>query len=143
MEQKHHFIIKKYCPIEQLFDGMMSFTEAHKFMDLHANFERRVGFEVFNDATNRWEDFKDSYHGGRKVYNKEGELYILDPNYRGMWKPEAQAWHLWFIKNDGSRLFVQSFKTENQAINKRDFLAADWKEGVYIVEPSDIKIEEL
>ena len=143
MEQMHHFVITKYCPIEQLFDGMMTFTEAHKFMDENASFERRVGFKVFNDATNKWEDFKDSFHGGRKVYDKKGVLYILDPDFRNMWKPEAAAWHLWFIKNDGSRLFVQSFGAKEQAINRRDFLAARWKEGVYIVEPSDIKIENL
>lgn len=143
MEQKHHFIITRYCPMEQLFDGMMTFTEARKFMDENASFERRVGFKVFNDAMNRWEDFKDSYHGGRKVYDNKGYLYILDPDHRGMWKPEDQAWHLWFVKNDGTRKFVQSFKTEEQANKRRDYLTADWKEGTYIVEPSDIKIEEL
>lgn len=143
MELNHHFIITRYCPKEELFDGMLSFTEAHKFMDLHASFERRVGFKVFNEATNRWEDFKVSYHGGRKVYDRKGDLFILDPDYREMRKPETQAWHLWFIKNDGSRLFVQSFKTEGQAIKQRDILAADWKEGEYFVEPSDIKIEGL
>ena len=141
MEQKHHFVITKYCPIEQLFDGMMSFSEARKFMDLHASFERRVGFKVFNEATNRWEDFKYSYHGERKVYDREGNLFILDPDYREMWKPETQAWHLWFIKNDGSRKFVQSFKDEEEANNQRDFLTASWKEGVYVVEPSDINYE--
>ena len=147
MEQKHHFIITRYCPMEQLFDGMMTFTEARKFMDEHASFERRVGFKVFNELYNngsgRWEDFKDSYHGGRKVYDNKGYLYILDPDHRGMWKPEDQAWHLWFVRNDGTRMFIQSFKSEEQANKRRDYLTADWKEGTYIVEPSDIKIEEL
>lgn len=62
---------------------------------------------------------------------------------RGVRKPEDQAWHLWFVRNDGTRIFIQSFKTEEQANKRRDYLTADWKEGTYIVEPSDIKIEEL
>lgn len=143
MKQKKHFIITRYCPKEQLFDGMMTFNEAHKFMDKNASCERRVGFKVFNDAMNRWEDFKYSYHGGRKVYDDEGYLYILDPDYREMWKPENQAWHIWFVGNDGKQMFIQSFKTEEAANWWRDFIAADWKEGTYIVRPSDIKIENL
>ena len=121
--------------MEQLFDGDMSFREAHKFMDENANFERRVGFSVFNDKLNRWEDFKDSYHGGRKVYDKQGYLYILDPDYSNMKKPENQMWHLWFKKPDGSRMFVQSFATEEKANARREFLTADYREGTYIVEP--------
>jgi len=143
MEQKHHFIITRYCPTEQLFDGMMTFTEARRFMDEHASFERRVGFKVFDNYLRKWQDFKNSYHGGRKVYDNKGYLYILDPDHRGMRKPEDQAWHLWFVRNDGTRIFIQSFKTEEQANKRRDYLTADWKEGTYIVEPSDIKIEEL
>ena len=143
MEQKHHFIITRYCPAEQIFDGDMTFTEARKFMDEHATNERRVGFKVFNDCIYKWQDFGDSYHGGRKVYDKQGQLYILDPDYRNMWWPDSQKWHLWFVKADGSRMFIQSFKTEGQANMRRDFLTADWKEGHYIVEHSDIKIEEL
>ena len=72
--------------MEQLFDGMMTFTEARKFMDEHASYERRVGFKVFNDLLNCWQDFKDSYHGGRKVYDNHGDLYIIDQDYRNMWK---------------------------------------------------------
>ena len=142
MEQKYHFIITRYSPTEQLFDGMMSFTEARKFMDEHASFERRVGFKVFNEYLSKWQDFKDTFYGGRKVYDKKGDLYILDPNYRGRKKPEPQAWHLWFERNDGMRIFLQSFKTEEQAKKRCDFLTADWQEGTYIVAPSDIKIEE-
>lgn len=122
---------------------MMTFTEARKFMDEHASFERRVGFKVFNDAMNRWEDFKDSYHGGRKVYDNKGYLYILDPDHSGMWKPEDQAWHLWFVRNDSTRIFVQSFKTEEQANKRRDFLQEGRKEYKYVVEPSDIDISNL
>lgn len=140
MEPKHLFIITKYCPMEKLFDGIMTFTEAHKFMDEHASDERRVGYKVFNNYLQKWQDFKDSYHGGRKVYDNRGYLYILDPDYRNMWEPESQAFHLWFVKNDGTRIFVQSFKDEEQANKRRNFLTADWKEGTYIVEPSDIKI---
>lgn len=140
MEQKHHFIITKYCPMEQLFDGMMTFTEAHKFMDEHASFERRVGYKVFDDNLSKWLDFKDSYHGGRKVYDNKGYLYILDPNYREMSKPESQAFHLWFVRNDETRIFIQSFENEEQANKRRDFLTAVWKEGTYIVEPTDINI---
>lgn len=143
MKIKHHFEITRYCPMEKLFDGRMTFTEARKFMDENASFERRVGFKVFNEAMNRWEDFKDSYHGGRKVYDNKGYLYILDPDYTEMLKPENQAWHLWFVDNEGTRKFIQSFKTEEQANSRSSFLAADWKEGTYIVEQSDIKIEEL
>ena len=86
MEEKYHFIITRYCPKEQLFAGMMTFTEARKFMDEHASYERRVGFKVFNELRNTWEDFRDiAYHGGRKVYDN-GELYIIDPDYRHIWK---------------------------------------------------------
>lgn len=140
MEQKHHFIITKYCPMEQLFDGMMTFTEAHKFMDEHASFERRVGYKVFDENLSKWLDFKDSYHGGRKVYDNRGILNILDPDYREMWKPESQAFHLWFVRNDETRIFIQSFENEEQANKRRDYLTADWKEGTYIVEPTDINI---
>lgn len=143
MEQKHHFIITRFCPMEQLFDGMMTFTEARKYMDEHASFECRVGFKVFNDLMCKWQSFNDSYHGGRKVYDKKGTLFILDPDYGGMWKLEDQVWHLWFVENNGTRIFIQSFKTEEQAIKRRDYLIANRNEGIYIVEPSDIKIEEL
>lgn len=143
METKHHFIITKYCPNEQIFDGMLTYTEARKFMDENATNERRVGFKVFNELYNngsgRWEDYKDSYHGGRKVYDSKGQLYILDPDYRSMWLPESQAWHLWFVKDGGTRDFIQSFKHEEAAKQWRDFLSAEWKKGKYIVEPSDIQ----
>lgn len=124
--------------MEHLFGGLMTFSEARKFMDAHASFERRVGFKVFNDEINRWEDFKYSYHGGRKIYDNKGCLFICDPDYRAMWRPEDQAWLLWFVRNDGTRKFVQSFKTEEQANKRRDYLTAGWKEGSYIVEQSDI-----
>lgn len=140
MEQQHQFIITRYCPREEIFRGEMTFTEARKFMDENASFERRVGFEVFNDAVGRWENFGDSYHGGRKVYDKNGDLYILDPDHSGMWKPEDQAWHLWFVRNDGTRMFIQSFKTEEQANKRRDFLQVGRDECQYIVKPSDIDI---
>lgn len=143
MEQKHHFIIMRYCPTEQLFDGEMTFTEARRFMDQNASYERRVGFKVFNDVLNRWEDFKDSYHGGRKVYDKQGNPFIIDPDYRGMMLPESQQWHLWFVKLDGTRSFCQSFETEEQASVRRDFLSSCHDEGTYVVEPSDIDITNL
>lgn len=143
MEQKHQFIITRYCPAEEIFRGEMTFTEARRFMDENASFERRVGFEVFNDAAGRWERFKDvAYHGGRKVYEK-GDLYILDPNYRGMWKPESQQWHLWCITPDGRKMFCQSFKTEEQANSRREYLQVGREEYQYIVEPSDINISTL
>lgn len=85
--EEYHFKIFKYCPKEEIFDGMMTFTEARKFMDKNATFERRVAFEVFNDALNRWEKSDCSYHGGRKVYDK-GVLYIIDTDYRNMWLAE-------------------------------------------------------
>ena len=145
MEQKHHFIITRYCPTEQLFDGMMTFTEARKFMDEHASFERRVGFKVFNDAMNSWEDFKDSYHGGRKVYDKKGDLYIIDPDYKSMWRPEACRWYIWEVSQ--GRRFIISLGTKERA----DEVCAKYQKWYdyetdhrkYIVEPSDIKIEEL
>jgi hypothetical protein len=84
MEQKYHFSIWKYCPKEEIFDGTMTFTEARKFMDENASFERRVGALVFNEKMNRWEKLRHSYHGGRKVYDEEGRLCIIDPDYRNM-----------------------------------------------------------
>lgn len=143
MEQKHHFIITRYCPTEVIFDGDMTFTEARKFMDQHASYERRVGFKVFNDQTCKWDDFKNvAYHGGRKVYDN-GDPYIIDPDYRNMWKPESQQWHLWCITNDERRIFCQSFKNEEQAYNRRDFLQEGRNEYKYVVEPSDIDISNL
>ena len=68
----------------------MTFTEARKFMDENATYERRVVFKVFNDALNQWQDFRDSYHGNRKVYDHNGDLYIIDPDYRNMWKAKEQ-----------------------------------------------------
>lgn len=149
MEQKHHFIITRYCPMEQLFDGMMTFTEARKFMDENASFERRVGFKVFNalfnNGSGRWEDFKDSYHGGRKVYDKKGDLYIIDPDYKSMWRPEACRWYIWEVSN--GRRFIISLGTKERA----DEVCAKYQKWYdyendhrqYIVEPSDINISTL
>lgn len=113
MEKQYHFKIARYCPWEDLFDGMMTFTEARRFMDEHASFERRVGYEVFSDLTNKWQNFKDSFHGGRKVYDKSGELYIIDPDYKNMWRPEACGWHIWEVSN--GRRFVISLGTKEIA----------------------------
>lgn len=140
MEKKLQFIITRYCPREEIFRGEMTFTEARKFMDENATFERRVGFEVFNDVYGRWEKFNNvAYHGGRKVYDN-GNLYILDPDYREMWKPEDQAWHIWLVRKDGTRLFIQSYKSEEKANKWRDWLQTGRDEYQYIVEPSDIDI---
>ena len=51
MEERHHFKISRYCPKEEIFDGMMTFTEARKFMDENATFERPdwLGEEVTGD----------------------------------------------------------------------------------------------
>ena len=117
----------------------MDFTEARKFMDEHATEERRVGFKVFNELMNRWEDYGDSYHGGRKVYDKRGNLYILDPDYSSMWKPEGQRFHLWRKVPDGSSRFVQSFATEEQAAKRRDFLQEGQSTYEFYVKPSDIQ----
>lgn len=142
MKQKHHFIIEKYCPLEKIFDGYMTFQEAHHFMDENATFERRVGYKVYNECTCKWEDFKDSYHGGRKVYDKKGNLFILDPDYNSMWRPNSQKWHLWFIKPDGKHIFCQSFSTFDKANERREFLMAGWKSGTYTVRESDIQISD-
>lgn len=139
MKQKHHFKIYRYCPKEQIFDGEMTFQEAHRFCDEHATTERRVNYEVFNEAMHRWESYGDTYHGGRKVYDKKGELYILDPDYRGMWKPESQRFHLWRFNPDGSYQFVQSFATVEQAQKRSDFLQAGRQDYSYRIVPSDVK----
>lgn len=118
----------------------MTFREAGKFMDENASDERRVSYACYNELTNNWIDFKDTvYFGGRKVYEK-GELYIIDPDYRNMWKPESQQWHLW-CDVGGKRMFIQSFKTEEQAVQRRDFLQSCRNEHIYFVEPSDIKLQ--
>ena len=145
MEEKHLFKIYKYCPKEQIFDGEMTFTEARQFMDENATFERRVSFEVFNDAMNRWENFNDSYHGGRKVYDKKGDLYIIDPDYKSMWRPEACRWYIWEVSN--GRRFIISLGTKEKA----DEVCAKYQKWhdyetdhrQYIVEPLDINIEQL
>lgn len=142
MEEKHHFKISKYNPRELIFDGEMTFTEARRYMDEHADFERRVGFEVFNDATNEWERFDDSYHGGRKVYDK-GDLYIIDPDYRSMWSPESCGWYIWEVSK--GRRFIMSLGTKERAeevcarFQKWYNYESDPRQ--YIVEPSDVKVE--
>ena len=90
MEHKYHFMITKCCPKEQIFDGDMTFTEARKFMDEHASSDRRVVFKVYNDLTYKWEDGGDSYYGNRNVYDNHGQHYIIDPDYRNMWKAKKQ-----------------------------------------------------
>lgn len=145
MKEKYHFIITRYCPTEEIFDGMMTFTEARKFMDEHASFERRVGFKIFNDTMNRWEDFKDSYHGGRKVYDKKGDLYIIDPDYKDMWRPEACRWYIWEVSN--GRRFIISLGTKEKAdevcAKYQKWYDYETDQRQYIVEQSDIKIEEI
>lgn len=84
--EKYHFIITRHCPLETIFDGEMTFTEARKFMDENATSERRVGFKVFNEYLNKWQDFRSSYHGNRKVYDENGDLWIIDEDYRNMWR---------------------------------------------------------
>ena len=118
----------------------MTFAEAHKYMDENATFERRVGYEVFNDAMNRWEDFKDSYHGNRKVYDKTGELYILNPDYSAMWRPQDCGWYLWEVSK--GRRFISSHKSKSDAL-KRCAMLQEWNEGneanlKFIVEKSDV-----
>lgn len=85
MEERHQFIISKYCPKEVIFEGEMTFTEARRYMDENATNERRVGFKVFNDYLNIWQEFGDSFHGNRKVYDRNGELWLIDTDYRNMW----------------------------------------------------------
>lgn len=144
MEEKDHFKISRYCPKEEIFDGMMTFTEARKFMDENATSERRVGFQVFNDRMNRWEDFGDSYHGGRKVYDKKGQPYIIDPDYRNMWKPEACRWYVWEVSK--GRRFIISLGTKEEAERAcekyKRWYDYDDDPMEYIIEPSNIQIEE-
>lgn len=134
-----HFIIEQYCPREVLFDGDLSFSDAHRLMDEKATPLRRVGYKVFNDHTLKWEDFNDSYHGNRKVYDNHGQLYVLDPDYRNMWLPENQRFHLWFVPKQGNKVFIMSFPTEQKAQEAAKFLSAPWREGRYVVKPSDFK----
>lgn len=143
MKQKYHFKIYLYCPKEQIFDGEMTFQEAHRFCDEHATFERRVNYEVFNEAMHRWENYKDTYHGGRKVYDKHGDLYLLEPDYRGMCEPKSQRFHLWCITPDGDRRFIQSCATEEQANKRRIFLQTGRDEYRYVVVPSDIELKNI
>lgn len=141
MEKEYQFIITRYCPREEIFHGKMTFTEARKFMDENATFERRVSFEVFNDAMNRWENFKDSYLGGRKMYDKRGDLYIIDPDYKDMWRPESCRWYIWEVSN--GRRFIISLGTKEKA----DEVCAKYQKWYdyendhrkYVVEPCDIK----
>lgn len=86
MTNKYHFKVYRYCPKEQIFDGMMTFTEARRFADQHASDERRVDYEVFNEAMHRWERMDSVFIGGRKVYDRQGDLYTIDADYRNMWK---------------------------------------------------------
>lgn len=145
MKEKHQFIITKYCPREEIFRGEMTFTEARWFMDENATFERRVGFEVFNDATNRWENLGYSYHGGRKVYDKNGDLYIIDPDYKDMWLPEACGWYIWEVSK--GRRFIISVGTKERA-DKLCAMYQKWYDfeddhRQYIVELCDINISNL
>ena len=113
---------------------MMTFTEARKFMDENASFERRVGFQVFNERLNRWEDFGDSYHGGRKVYDKRGNLNIIDPDYRSMWSPWNCGWYIWEV-SQGRRLII-SLGTKEKAEEMCKKLRSDGLR--FVVEESDV-----
>lgn len=142
MEKKLQFIITRYCPREDIFRGEMTFTEARKFMDENATSERRVGFEVLNDAAGRWEKYNNvSYHGGRKVYDN-GNLYILDPDYKSMWRPEACKWYIWEVSN--GRRFIMSLGTKEKAeevcARYQKWYDYETDHRQYIVEPSDIDI---
>jgi hypothetical protein len=140
MDEQYHFKITRYCPREEIFDGMMTFAEAHKFMDEHASFERRVGFQVFNDKMNRWEDFGDSYHGGRKVYDKRGNLNIIDPDYRSMWSPWNCGWYIWEVSQ--GRRFIISLGTKEkaeEACKKYQEWHDSCNDGLrFVVEESDV-----
>ena len=144
MEKQKHFKIARYCPKEEIFDGMMTFTEAREFMDVHASFERRVGFQVFNDLRNRWEDFGDSYHGGRKVYDKKGNLNIIDPDYRNMWSPENCGWYIWEVSR--GRRFIISLGTKERAddlCKKFQKYYGSYGDGLrYVVEESDVRVDD-
>lgn len=142
MQQIHHFVIFKSSPLEKIFDGSMTFPDAREFMDLNACSGRPIVYKVFNDSLNRWEDFKDSYVGERKVYDKLHNLFILDPDYHEMKKLESQLFHLWLLSDEGFRVFIQSFSSEALAISCRDFLnfnsVEGFYKGIYYVVPSDI-----
>ena len=143
MDEKYHFKIARYCPREEIFDGMMTFTEARKFMDENASFERRVGFQVFNDKMNRWEDFGDSYQGGRKVYDKRGNLNIIDPDYRSMWSPWNSGWYIWEVSR--GRRFIISVGTKEKAdevCKKYQELHDSYGDGLrFVVEESDVRVD--
>lgn len=138
---KHHFQIYRYDPKELLFDGEMTFPEAHQYMDEHASFLRRVSYEVFNESINKWEDFKDTYFGNRKVYDKKGELYILNPDYQSMWRPQYCQWYIWEVSK--GRRFISCHKSEDDAKKRCAFLQ-DWNEcnenkPKFIYEKSDVE----
>ena len=136
---QEHFKIFKYCPKEEIFDGMMTFTEARKFMDNNATNERRIDFQVFNETLNRWEKFGDCYHGGRKVYIG-GVLFIIDPDYRNMWLAEHCGWYVWEVSK--KRRFIISLSSKEKAeevcerLQKWYEYESDHKK--YSVEPSDV-----
>ncbi len=142
MEKKYQFIITRDCPREEIFRGVMTFTEARKFMDENASLERCVGFEVFNDAAGRWERFNNiSFHGGRKVYNN-GDINIIDPDYKGMWIPEACWWYIWEVSN--GRRFIISLGGTKEHADEVCAMFQKWYDyendhRQYIVEPCDIK----
>ena len=142
MNKKQRFIITKYCPTEQIFNGEMTFTEARRFMDENACFDRRVGFKVFDNAMNRWEDIGLSFHGGRKVYDKTGDLFIIDPDYREMWRFDNGRWYIWEIRN--GRRFIMSLSTKAKAEYVCSWFQnySDIRNGQrqYVVEQCDIDI---
>lgn len=85
MSRQYHFKISRYCPEEEIFDGMMTFTEARKFMDEHATNERHVSYMVYDEYIGKWVDLYQTYMGDRMVIEEKGDIWILDADYRNMW----------------------------------------------------------
>ena len=154
MQKEHFFRIYRFgadgpgsCGVmtaakEKIFDGVMTYAAARRFMDEHASDERPVGFEVFNDIRNRWEDFGDRYHGGRKVYDKDGLLYVIDPDYMAMWRVEDCRWYVWEVVSDG-REFVMSFGSMKEAASYIDCLhemedLSHSQRREYVVDPVNV-----
>jgi hypothetical protein len=141
------FKIFKMYPMEEILDGKMTFAEARKYMDEHASHDRPVCYRAFNPYNHQWYSGELQYCGGRKVYDNLGLLYILDPDYRNMWRPGQCTWYLWevsegrkFIQSYNSNEMAEMVRTRRQEIGDEERLFEEGDKKVYVVEPCDVKI---
>ena len=144
--KEYYFEIYKQNPTELLIEEKMTFKRARKVMDINATQERPITYRVLNELYNayKWEDGNFIHKGGRKVYDKEGNLGIITPDYANIWKPNSCRFYVW--EEAKERHFIEAFSTEELANEYAERLR-NWNKIMKInnqitVEPCDVKTDE-